>query len=314
MIFILIFSLLPTMIFSQYSPEFLQEISYGSTKKMSALIMQQKIDINQIDTNTGYTPLMLALKNGQCHLAITLIEEHNANPNIIAADKETALTIAAYFSQWRAITPLIEHNADIHYTNSNGNALHYSAQHGLSKTVPILIKAGLDVNETNINGQTPLMLAAKNNFLHTIKFLLKNGAKINISDNMGHSALSQAVKNNHLKVVNYLLKNGASILITNTQGDTLVMLAAQNGSTDILKKLIKEGEDIHNANNDGNTALLLATMKNEFQTFKLLLNSKANLMVTNHKGETPYEIASFYEYIDLLKIMDLYLSTNSTTP
>lgn len=313
MIWISILLFIPSILSAQYSQDFLKELSFGSAEKISQMIINQQININQIDTNSGYTPLMIALKNGQYQIAIELLEKHNANPNIITQDKETALTIASYYDQWRAINPLISYNANLHYTNQNGNALHYSAQHGLSKTVPTLIKAGININLTNELEQTPLMLAAKNGFLHTVKYLLKNQAVLDSTDNMGYSALSYAVKNNHLKTAKFLLKQGASIEVTNLKGDTLIILAAKNGSKDILKMLIKNNENIHSANNNGDTAILIATKNNELSSFNILLKAGANLSTTNINNETPYKIASKYEYIEILEVIKKHFKTNSLT-
>lgn len=62
---------------------------------------------------------------------------------------------------------------------------------GDMETVKKFVEYGSDVNE-NINGVTPLMLAARYNRVEIIKYLLDNGAKLNALDQYGHSALYYA--------------------------------------------------------------------------------------------------------------------------
>ena len=62
---------------------------------------------------------------------------------------------------------------------------------GDMETVKKFVEYGSDVNE-NINGVTPLMLAARYNRVEIIKYLLDNGANLNALDQYGHSALYYA--------------------------------------------------------------------------------------------------------------------------
>lgn len=59
------------------------------------------------------------------------------------------------------------------------------------ETVKKFVEYGADVNE-NVNGVTPLMLAARYNRVEIINFLLDNGAKLDALDQYGHSALYYA--------------------------------------------------------------------------------------------------------------------------
>eukprot|EP00913_Durusdinium_trenchii_P004702 g4367.t1 len=61
--------------------------------------------------------------------------------------------------------------------NSGGNALHYAAAYGRKELCDYFLKAKLDLNKQNTQGQTPLALAQKNKMKDTMELLQKAGAK-----------------------------------------------------------------------------------------------------------------------------------------
>ena len=73
-----------------------------------------------------------------------------------------------------------------------------------------LIKEGADVNATNIYGDTPLMIAAKEGNFNAIYFLLENGADARKKNCDGDTALSLAAKYCNVLEVIHLLSKGAS--------------------------------------------------------------------------------------------------------
>jgi ankyrin repeat protein len=56
----------------------------------------------------------------------------------------------------------------------------------------LLFAGGVNIDQRDIIGQTPLMYAARSNKLQTLSFLIENGADINATDNAGHTALETA--------------------------------------------------------------------------------------------------------------------------
>ncbi len=70
-----------------------------------------------------------------------------------------------------------------------------------------LLNQGTDVNKTNSQGFTALMLAAYYGHTPLIERLIQSGAQTCTIDNKGSSAMMGAAFRGHLKVVQWLLEN-----------------------------------------------------------------------------------------------------------
>lgn len=72
------------------------------------------------------------------------------------------------------------------YVDSNGDhLLHIAAQLGDIKTIELLLKAGLDVNQAGDMGCTPLHYAKMKKREDVADFLLAHGASMNIENEFG---------------------------------------------------------------------------------------------------------------------------------
>lgn len=74
-----------------------------------------------------------------------------------------------------------------------------------------LIKKGIDLNQLDENGQTPIIASITSGFgdLRWIRILLKKGANVNQLDEDGDSALDIAKYRNRQDIVELLLEFGA---------------------------------------------------------------------------------------------------------
>ncbi|EAX86796.1 hypothetical protein TVAG_147380 [Trichomonas vaginalis G3] len=86
-------------------------------------------------------------------------------------------------------------------------SIHKAASKNNIEIVKLLINNGVNVNEMNENGETPLHSAISANCFEVAEFLIKNGADVNKVNNSGNSPL-QIAKGN-AKMVDLLIRNGA---------------------------------------------------------------------------------------------------------
>ena len=72
------------------------------------------------------------------------------------------------------------------------------------------VAMGVDLEEEDVHGQTPLFWAAARGNMAVVKFLLNLGFEINYRDNARKTALFFAIEKAHLEVADYLIERGAS--------------------------------------------------------------------------------------------------------
>ena len=98
---------------------------------------------------------------------------------------------------------------DINITNKNGwSPLIIAAYNGNLPLCKTLISLGANIHQSNCNGSTPLMYALSSD-VSASKFLIaelliENGALIEAVDMFGLAAIDYAKKNNDDEVINYI--------------------------------------------------------------------------------------------------------------
>lgn len=87
----------------------------------------------------------------------------------------------------------------------SGNYLHRAAYFNNDKIVDYLInKLNFNVDEINLNNETSLMIAAKENNIETVKCLLNNNANVTLKNNDQKTALDLARDNGNFEIVELL--------------------------------------------------------------------------------------------------------------
>ena len=182
------------------------------------------------------------------------------------------------------------------------------------ETVKILLENNADVNLTDIDGWTALMVAVgySNNKINTfeiVKLLLEKGANVNLVGEDGWTALMMAAQDPNrtinLETVKLLLEKGANVNLKNVNGWTALMIAANSNSKnslEIVRLLLEKGADVNLTNVNGSTALMIAAkypVKNSSKYIRLLLDKGVNIDQINIDGWTALLMAEEY-YPELL--------------
>ena len=155
----------------------------------------------------------------------------------------TVLHHAVYRNNYGLVEKLLqEKDLDFHATDEQGNnALHLAAQGENVEMVVILIKyIGLKVTRDssriahrgiNMEGKTPLHMAAATGFLETVKVLLDNelGTTIlEIKDNREQTALLVAASAGNVDVVNMMIEKGANPRVINKDEESALHISARS--------------------------------------------------------------------------------------
>jgi ankyrin repeat protein len=263
----------------------------------------------------GETILMAAARAGNPDVVRLLLERDTANVNAReSVYGETALMWAAAENHPAAAMLLIEHGAAIdarsttfHYPkdrfglegvitilpHGDWTPLMYAARQGSTGVARVLADKGANLNLTDPDGTSALILAIINSHFDTAALLLTKGADANLADSTGMTPLYAAVDMNTLGEVygrpahpepasdtsaldlmkllmerhanpNAQLKT-AALYRAHTpgepnlgQGSTPLMRAAKNGDAAAVRLLIQYGADPSIAEKNHTTALMFA--------------------------------------------------------
>lgn len=185
--------------------------------------------------------------------------------------------------------------------DADGNTpMMVAAKQGKIKTMKSLLARGADVHARNPRGATPLMFATDGG-VAAIDLLLKKGARVNDQRPDGMSALSWAVLNNHADTFERLLKAGADPRLFNDKRDTLLHLAAEAGGTAIAKRLLSLGLAPDALDSFSETPLIKASENGHPEVVKLLLARKAPLSHWSAEVETALSVAAKKGHIAVVR-------------
>lgn len=170
---------------------------------------------------------------------------------------------AAKFDDVSTVKSLIKQGISPNLVDENGNPMLVLAikDHSYQVIDLLLSIKGMDVDLSNKQGETPLMLASINGELPMVKTLiLKNKAQI---DHIGWTPLHYACAKGHLDVASFLIANGANVNALSLGGTTPLMMAVQSGNELLVKLLLDKGADLQIRNAEGITAIDIADIYNK---------------------------------------------------
>lgn len=100
------------------------------------------------------------------------------NPNVKDARGISALHYAVGVNRLDILKVLMDAQADPKVVDGQGNTLlHYAAGYGHVQTTDYFLQCGLQVNQANLAGETPLDLALRNNHTAVVSSLRAKGAQ-----------------------------------------------------------------------------------------------------------------------------------------
>ena len=149
--------------------------------------------------------------------------------------------------------------------------------------------------DTNISGDTALMLASMNGQRKVVQTLLREGAKVDTKNNKGMTALHWAAKNGHSQVVCALLTGGADVDLVDDDGfSALHHCCITSGGETVVDALLEVGAKVDaqaNVRGGQNTALHFACMAGNHRMVDALLRHKADVSLRNVDGKVPFMLA-----------------------
>ena len=218
----------------------------------------------------GHTPLFFACRFGFLSVAKTLVESGCSDVNITSNSGSTPLHLAIRHNELECARYLIENCGAEFVRNFTGSiGLHIASMNGFIDIVKHLLQIstrGFDVDDKNYDDETALHIACNNGHLELVKTLIKDfNANVDARTNHGSTPLLLACGAGHLKVCEYLLDRRFTIAaVTDNMGRTPLHIAALHGRFEIVKLLVQcDKANIAAIDSDGYTAIQLAIMKEQ---------------------------------------------------
>jgi serine/threonine-protein phosphatase 6 regulatory ankyrin repeat subunit B len=280
-------------------------IRFDNQETVELLLKKDQSLVNDRNAD-GKTALMYAAELNRVKIIHLLVDKYNAKIDEKTEEKgQTALMLAVWRGNSRAVKALIELGADVNAEDQNGRTaltaailrgdlyiesmlrdkgaikgdvlvdLIKYAYLGDVEGIKRSIKKGARPNVTDDSGNTPLMVAARRGWLEAVKALLdERGIDTNVSNHDGDSALILAACAGHVEIVEVLLNNGAKLDKRNKLGMTALMEAASGGKHLIVYYLLNKGSDPDLVADNGTTALLEACHQGSIEAVKILCEHK----------------------------------------
>ncbi|WP_419420486.1 ankyrin repeat domain-containing protein [Legionella sp. D16C41] len=271
----------------------------------------------EINAYTAFNiKLVLTKKDPRCNLLkdiLTAFKHTHIVTEELASRRANGINLlwlAAYFGHLSLVKELAGQGAEINLVDSDGDTpLLVALKNQYSEIASYLISIKANVNLANNNGITPLHMAVIKEYIKISKYLIQAGADLFLTTKKGNTPLSLAAKID-LAIVKSLIKyfveikTAAALNLTATEyKSTLLHLETHNGYLEVVQGLIQSGADVNVQDCNGITPLFIAAFRNHLVIVKHLIEAGANLNLVSINGATPLYVAAEKGNIDVVKAL-----------
>ncbi|KAI1390554.1 ankyrin repeat-containing domain protein [Hypoxylon trugodes] len=285
----------------------------GNAALCKAFIERGALVDSREDDN--WTPLILAAQNGHLEVCRILLDA-GANPNASGDSQRTPLLQAVQGKHIEVVKLLLSRGADVSQPTKRCTLV--MAVVGIKpdsdegdkqislEIAKLLIDAGADINEKDVDEDTPLKMACGAGFLTMAEFLLTNGADPNTRDSNHRTCLHITSFRTNPDIIKLLTRYGADV---NAVGDTMwtslhfVTQLDKERTFETVQTLIQAGADVNISGAHEATPLYPAVQANGYDVVELLLNEGAHPDTTTIQGVTPLVVAIRGSNLDVVNLL-----------
>ncbi len=219
---------------------------------------------------------------------------------------------------------------DPKFANKSGNVLHSIVRKpNQEEIIKYFLEKGVDVNQADADGVTPLMNAASGRNLAVVQLLSTKVKNIDAVNERGETALMLAIATGSPEIVSFLLDKGANVKVEDQDGHNLAYHLVQNyrpmggpggarvqsGKDEFIEKLYilkAKGLNVEAPQKDGSTLYHAALTKGDLALLQKLSALKINVNAKNKEGLTALHRAALISKDDEILKYLLSLGADKT--
>ncbi|CAB1420038.1 unnamed protein product [Pleuronectes platessa] len=271
--------------------------AYEGHEEVVELLLEAGADVDEtagpdgnVPAAAAVTPLLAAAAMGHMKTVSRLLF-WGAAVDAIDCEGRTALCLAAARGSTEVVRALLDRGLDENHKDDLGwTPMHAAACEGHRAVCAALTERGsmARVGEMDIEGRTPLILAAQEGHLSTVRLLLDRRSPIDHRAYDGHSALSATLLEGHAEVAELLMRRGADTDVRDAEGRPLLYLLVLEGHLEMATLLMeKGGVPLESRDSEGRTALHVASWQGCVEMVDLLLKHGSNPNAQDTEGRPP---------------------------
>ncbi len=143
----------------------------------------------------------------------------------------------------------------------------------LDEKLRMLVRAGVNINEIYLSGNTVLHQACESCLPVKVGALLRQNADFQLKNENGQSALDIAINSGNIELFDCFLQAGCDVNSVDQRGNSALHVACKKGDRQFVEFLLEEGADPNIKNQDSDSPLGLAKRGGYFDVADLLSSS-----------------------------------------
>ncbi|KAM8856266.1 uncharacterized protein ankrd50l isoform 2-T4 [Spinachia spinachia] len=283
--------------------------AYEGHDDIVELLLEAGADVDEtagpngnVPAAAAVTPLLAAAAMGNMKTVSRLLF-WGAAVDAIDCEGRTALCLAAARGSVEVVRALLDRGLDENHKDDLGwTPLHAAACEGHRGVCAALTEQGsmARVGEMDIEGRTPLILAAQEGHWSTVRLLLDRRSPIDHRAYDGHSALSAALLEGQAEVAELLMRRGADTDVRDAEGRPLLYLLVLEDRLEMANLVIeKGGVPLESRDSEGRTALHVASWQGCVEMVNLLLKNGANPNAQDTEGRPPIHSVAWTGHVEV---------------
>lgn len=252
------------------------------------MLLDAGADINHINAN-GWSPLAFAVSNSSGPEMVQLLLDRKADVRFRVGGQIGLINLALQTKRPAdVIAELVDAGANVFEVDKDGNGLIAKAVmlESEPETIKILAKNGADVNQSNLQGMTPLELALYNSRgAAMVQALVEAGVRL--TDNPKEILKYAVVNNKDPKVLDVLARAKMPMRLAEDDFSLIAETVQIPHQEKMLATVLKYDNIVNQKDSKGRTPVFAAMIADQSrEVLDLLAQKGANFKVADNKGIT----------------------------